>query len=121
VKDGDTCSAIAAEYGLTLKEIEDWNEGDTWGWYNCNKLLKDMYICVSDGKPPLPFPQQGAVCGPTKEGSKPPTGDQELKDVNPCPLNACCNVWGQCGISGQVGETSLLSPLFRLFQGQNDS
>jgi hypothetical protein len=39
-----------------------------------------------------------AVCGPTKPGTRPPTGNQKLADLNPCPLNACCDVWGQCGI-----------------------
>lgn len=101
VVDGDSCSAVAAQYGITIQEIEDWNKGDTWGWYGCGKLLKNTYICVSDGKPPMPYPQRGAVCGPTKEGTTAPTGNQQLKDLNPCPLNACCNVWGNCGISGQ--------------------
>lgn len=49
----------------------------------------------------MPYPILNAVCGPSKPGSKLPTGNQELKDLNPCPLNACCNVWGQCGISGE--------------------
>ncbi|KAL2256898.1 hypothetical protein VTK26DRAFT_958 [Humicola hyalothermophila] len=100
VQTGNTCASLAAEHGITVDDIEEFNKGDTWDWYDCDTLLKDVYICLSEGKPPLPYPQKRAVCGPTKEGSKPPTGDQELKDLNPCPLNACCNVWGQCGISG---------------------
>jgi hypothetical protein len=28
------------------------------------------------------------------------TGDiTNISDLNPCPLNACCNIWGQCGIT----------------------
>ncbi|PCD42738.1 hypothetical protein AU210_005263 [Fusarium oxysporum f. sp. radicis-cucumerinum] len=26
-----------------------------------------------------------------------PTGNKKLTDLNPCPLKACCNIWGQCG------------------------
>ncbi|KAH7211590.1 hypothetical protein DER44DRAFT_821519 [Fusarium oxysporum] len=26
-----------------------------------------------------------------------PTGNKKLADLNPCPLKACCNIWGQCG------------------------
>ncbi|KAK4186790.1 hypothetical protein QBC35DRAFT_464390 [Podospora australis] len=97
----DTCKTLAAYNRITVDDIEDWNkDAGTWGWYDCDKLLIDTYICLSAGKAPLPFPQKGAVCGPTKEDSKLPEGDKELKDLNPCPLNACCNVWGQCGISG---------------------
>lgn len=29
---------------------------------------------------------------------RPATGTA-LADVNPCPLNVCCNVWGQCGMT----------------------
>ncbi|KAK3360576.1 killer toxin alpha/beta [Lasiosphaeria hispida] len=100
VKSGDSCSALAAANGMSVSDIDKFNNGTTWGWYGCNKLLADMYICLSKGKPPMPFPIPNAVCGPTKPGSKAPTGKENLKDLNPCPLNACCNVWGQCGISG---------------------
>ncbi|KAK0724371.1 glycoside hydrolase superfamily, partial [Lasiosphaeris hirsuta] len=48
----------------------------------------------------MPFPIPNAVCGSTKPGSKAPAGKEAIKDLSPCPLNACCNVWGQCGISG---------------------
>lgn len=97
---GDSCSTIAASNGLTVDDIEGFNKGTTWGWYGCSRLLFDTYICLSDGRPPMPFPIPNAVCGPTKPGSSPPTGHHTLLEVSPCPLNACCNVWGQCGISG---------------------
>ncbi|KAK3358161.1 killer toxin alpha/beta [Lasiosphaeria hispida] len=96
----DDCSFLAASNGLTRKEIEEFNNGTTWGWYGCNRLLADSYICLSEGDPPMPFPIPDALCGPTKPGTSPPSEGQELKDLNPCPLNACCNVWGHCGISG---------------------
>lgn len=100
VKEGDICDNLARQYGVKVSDIEKWNKNGTWGWYGCNKLIKDSYICVSSGKPPMPAKQKGAVCGPTKENATGPDPGKELKDMYPCPLNACCNVWGQCGISG---------------------
>ncbi|KAI1771875.1 glycoside hydrolase superfamily [Hypoxylon cercidicola] len=49
----------------------------------------------------MPAPDKNAVCGPTKPGTKPPESgsDETFADLSPCPLNACCNIWGQCGIS----------------------
>ncbi|KAF9247439.1 hypothetical protein DTO013E5_4830 [Penicillium roqueforti] len=38
-----------------------------------------------------------AVCGPQKPSTKRPDDTTDLADLNTCPLNACCNVWGQCG------------------------
>lgn len=28
-------------------------------------------------------------------------GEESLANLNPCPLNACCDVWGQCGITSE--------------------
>ena len=56
-------------------------------------------MCLSTGKPPFPAPIANAVCGPQKPGSKPPTDGSNIADLNPCPLNACCNIWGQCGVT----------------------
>ncbi|KAL1614507.1 hypothetical protein SLS54_009680 [Diplodia seriata] len=47
----------------------------------------------------MPQAIDNAVCGPLKPGSQPPTDGQTLADLNPCPLNACCTTWGQCGIT----------------------
>ncbi|KAJ5159039.1 uncharacterized protein N7500_008690 [Penicillium coprophilum] len=80
---GDNCSKLAATYGLTEKKIDEFNNGTTW--------VKES--------PPMPAPIANALCGPTKPGSKKPTDDTELADLNPCPLNVCCNIWGQCGIN----------------------
>ncbi|KAH8899349.1 glycoside hydrolase [Thozetella sp. PMI_491] len=98
----ENCYTIGLAHGLNLTEIETFNNGTsgTWGWYGCNKLFPDTNICLSKGKPPMPFPMANAVCGPTMPDSAAPSNGQQLKDLNPCPLNACCNVWGQCGISG---------------------
>ncbi|KAF2437653.1 glycoside hydrolase family 18 protein [Karstenula rhodostoma CBS 690.94] len=55
-------------------------------------------ICLSAGDVPFPHPVEGALCGPTKPGTTFVPG-QVLESYNPCPLNACCNIWGQCGIT----------------------
>ena len=96
---GDTCAALAGSIGLTPQKIEQFNNGTTWGWNGCQILFPGVNICLSKGKPPMPAPVPNAVCGPTKPGTKPPTDDTALADLNPRPLNVCCNIWGQCGIT----------------------
>ncbi|KAL2132723.1 hypothetical protein VTI74DRAFT_3433 [Chaetomium olivicolor] len=98
VQTGDNCANLGAEYGLTIEEIEGFNK-NTWGWSGCKLLFAETIMCLSTGKPPFPTPIANAVCGPQKLGSKPPTDGSNIADLNPCPLNACCNIWGQCGIS----------------------
>lgn len=55
----------------------------------------DSIICLSSGNPPMPAPMANAVCGPQKPSTKRPDDTTDLADLNTCPLNACCNVWGQ--------------------------
>ncbi|KXX78980.1 Killer toxin subunits alpha/beta [Madurella mycetomatis] len=98
VKRGDNCASLAAEYSLTLEEIEDFNK-NSWGWGGCKLLFFDTVMCLSTGTPPFPAPISNAVCGPQKPGSRPPTDGSKIAELNPCPLNACCNIWGQCGIT----------------------
>ncbi|KAF5245052.1 hypothetical protein FANTH_7522 [Fusarium anthophilum] len=93
---GETCSSIAAFNGLKISDLDDFNK-KTWGWNGCKSLLLGQKICTSKGSPPLPAPVSNAQCGPMKPGTKMPTGDKKLADLNPCPLKACCNIWGQCG------------------------
>ncbi|KAI0419879.1 class V chitinase Chi100 [Xylaria grammica] len=96
VKKGDTCKYLAAAYDITEAEIEKWNT-NTWGWYGCGNLLAKYYICLSSGYPPMPSNIANAVCGPqVNDTAKVPPGTDFTK-LNPCPLNACCNIWGQCG------------------------
>lgn len=45
----------------------------------------------------MPAPVSNAECGPTVPGTEPPGENEELADLNPCPLNVCCNHWGHCG------------------------
>ncbi|KAI9162741.1 putative glycoside hydrolase family 18 protein [Paramyrothecium foliicola] len=99
----DSCSKIATRNGLTQKELESFNDKTTWGWSGCDPktFYAGMNICLSKGSPPMPAPVPNAVCGPLKPGSSQPTDGTKIEDMNPCPLNACCNIWGQCGISGE--------------------
>ncbi|KAI3208928.1 CAZyme family GH18 [Penicillium roqueforti] len=39
--------------------------------------------------------------GPQVPGTVPPTNGTKLAELNPCPLNSCCDVWGQCGITSE--------------------
>ncbi|KAI8943235.1 hypothetical protein NX059_001257 [Plenodomus lindquistii] len=94
----DNCDNLAAEYSLTKQDIEDFNK-NTWGWNGCKLLFVGTNMCLSKGTPPLPASVSNAVCGPLKPGSKPPPSGSDIADLNPCPLNACCNIWGQCGIT----------------------
>lgn len=98
VQDDDNCDNLAAEYGLTRKELEDFNQ-KPWGFSGCEPLFSKAIICLSEGTPPFPAPIENANCGPQKPGSKPPTDGSNIADLNPCPLNACCNIWGQCGVN----------------------
>ncbi|KAM0331444.1 hypothetical protein ACHAQA_003120 [Verticillium albo-atrum] len=98
VEDDDNCANLGAEYGLTNEEIESFNK-NTWGWSGCKLLFSKTVMCLSKGDPPFPAPIANAMCGPQKPGSKPPTDGSKIADMNPCLLNACCNIWGQCGIT----------------------
>lgn len=95
----DNCDNLAAEYSLTREDLEEFNK-NTWGWSGCEPLYKDSIICLSKGTPPFPDPIANAICGPQKPGTEAPTDSEtDIADLNPCPLNACCNIWGQCGIT----------------------
>ncbi|PTB66103.1 glycoside hydrolase family 18 protein [Trichoderma citrinoviride] len=101
IKAGDDCSAIGMPWNLTPKDIEAFNQKITWGWRGCPNLTVGLKICLSKGSPPMPAPVSNAVCGPQKPGTVKPGQVKdafELAKLNPCPLNSCCNVWGQCGI-----------------------
>jgi len=100
---GNTCASLAATWGLTVDDIEDFNKGanGTWGWNGCKNLMAGMNMCLSTGKPPMPAPVWNAICGPTvpRNDSDPIPDGVNLADLNPCPLNVCCNIWGQCGMT----------------------
>ncbi|KXX75401.1 Killer toxin subunits alpha/beta [Madurella mycetomatis] len=100
VQSGDWCAKIAAGNAISISDLEDWNE-DTWGWLTCNNLQVGTNICISTGTPPMPAPVANAECGPTVPGTTMPGSGVSLADLNPCPLNSCCNFWGHCGTTAE--------------------
>ena len=98
IQNGDSCDALAKQYGVTISNLETWNKGKTWAWTECKDMLLGYNMCVSDGYAPLPPPQNGAACGPLVPGTVLPSDRTvSLADLNPCPLKACCSNWGFCG------------------------
>ncbi|KAH8703812.1 hypothetical protein BGW36DRAFT_288853 [Talaromyces proteolyticus] len=96
VKSDDYCSAIAAANSITVDELTNYN-ADTWSWNGCDDLFVGIIICLSTGTPPMPAAVTNALCGPTVPGTPTPPGGTNISMLNPCLLNACCDVWGQCG------------------------
>lgn len=94
VKTDDSCAAIAAVHSLTVNQLISFNS-QTWGWNGCTNLWVGVRICLSSGTPPMPAPATGVVCGPQVPGTPVPPAGTNLSTLNPCPLNACCDVWGQ--------------------------
>jgi chitinase len=100
VQTGDSCSVLAATYTITVDDIETWNN-ETWGWMGCDDLLANENICLSSGYPPMPAVIANAVCGPQVNGTITAPYGTNLSTLNECPLNACCDIWGQCGITAE--------------------
>ncbi|CAG8961706.1 hypothetical protein HYFRA_00006246 [Hymenoscyphus fraxineus] len=98
IQNGDSCDALAKQYGVTVAELEKWNKGKTWAWTECKNMLLGYNMCLSDGRAPLPPPQAGAECGPIVPGTLQPDSTTSIADLNPCPLKACCSNWGFCGV-----------------------
>lgn len=97
VQSGDYCTELAATYyPLTVEEIDSYNN-NTWGWLGCTDLQAGQNICLSTGTPPFPAPVANAVCGPQVPSTTEPANATNWALLNPCPLNACCDIWGQCG------------------------
>ncbi|KAJ5751129.1 class v protein [Penicillium manginii] len=93
---GDVCSVLAAQYGVTVEDIENWNN-NTWAWNGCGNMQPDNWMCLSSGWPPMPTNVKNAVCGPQMNDTATAPHGTDLNKLNPCPLNACCDIWGQCG------------------------
>ncbi|KAL3475669.1 glycoside hydrolase superfamily [Aspergillus californicus] len=98
-KANETCASIAAAFSLEDSDISSFNDEKTWGWSGCDLIQPGLRICLSEGKPPLPAPVTGAVCGPIVPGTEAPPDGVHLAELNPCPLHACCNTLGICGVS----------------------
>lgn len=94
----DTCSGIAAAHSIKVTDLEDFNK-NTWAWNGCSLLYVGNIICISSGTSPMPAILANAVCGPQKPGTKPTS--LGISSLNPCQLNACCDVWGQCGVTAE--------------------
>ncbi|KAL7946058.1 glycoside hydrolase family 18 protein [Trichoderma barbatum] len=101
----DTCADIAASYGLKVTDLDGFNK-KTWGWNGCKTILVGQLICLSNGNPPVPAPVSNAVCEPTKPGTKSPPAGIDFVTPNPCPLKACCNIWGSCGTTKEFCTVS---------------
>ncbi|KAH8695443.1 hypothetical protein BGW36DRAFT_299192 [Talaromyces proteolyticus] len=99
VQPGDNCDAIKANYGWQTTDLNSFNNGTTWGWTGCDPLQAGLAMCVSKGTPPLPASVSNAICGPIVPGTTQPDNGTAIADLNPCPLNSCCDIWGQCGIT----------------------
>lgn len=95
IKANDVCKTIAASYDITVTQLEKYNTR-TWAWPGCSRpLWVGTIICLTSGTPPMPAPVANAVCGPQKPGTSVPSSGTDIATLNPCPLNACCDVWGQ--------------------------
>ncbi|KAF6803218.1 glycoside hydrolase family 18 protein [Colletotrichum sojae] len=99
-KQDDYCARIAANFMLTVNDLMEFNK-NTWGWKGCgpNQLQPLFNMCVSKGAAPMPATVANAMCGPTMNDTIRPPAGTNISELNPCPLNVCCNVWGQCGMT----------------------
>lgn len=101
VESGDSCSDLASEYSLTTAKINTYNNA-TWGWFGCDNLQAGQSMCLSTGNPPYPLAVANAECGPQMPNTTFTSDDSDTwADLNPCPLNACCDSYGQCGTTPQ--------------------
>jgi chitinase len=97
VQKDDNCSQLSGLYSLSVALLESFN-AKTWGWMGCADLQAGGNICLSTGSPPMPAPLVNAVCGPQVPGTPTPPAGTDLSTLNECALNACCDIWGQCGM-----------------------
>ncbi|KAK2063170.1 hypothetical protein LY76DRAFT_642709 [Colletotrichum caudatum] len=97
-KNDDYCGKIAASFMLTEEELESFNK-NTWGWSECKPLYPEFDMCVSKGAAPMPAIVTNAVCRPTMNGTIRPPAGTNISELDPCHLNVCCNIWGQCGMT----------------------
>lgn len=97
IAQGDTCSSIAAKYGVSVNEIILWNNFRVWGWTTCEGIQIGYSLCVSNGEAPLPPPQAGTQCGPTK-----PVSDVSADNSVTEPHTDLSHVPGHYATSRQV-------------------
>ncbi len=98
VKANDGCKSIADAHQIKDYTLLDQYNKNTWGWAGCSGGLQlKQVICLSKGNPNMPAQFDTIVCGPQVPGTQKPTNGTDWALLNPCPLNACCDTWGQCG------------------------
>ncbi|KAL6228926.1 hypothetical protein BDW75DRAFT_225984 [Aspergillus navahoensis] len=74
VQNGDTCAAIAAEFGLTLAEFHEMNQGIN---ANCGNLRASFAVCVrmwveeQEPEPTTTTTTTAGPPGPTATGTSP--------------------------------------------------
>jgi hypothetical protein len=59
IADGDNCGSLAKQFGLTVNDLEKFNQNKTWLWSECKAMQKGYNMCLSEGTSPLPPPQAG--------------------------------------------------------------
>ncbi|KAF2150413.1 glycoside hydrolase family 18 protein, partial [Myriangium duriaei CBS 260.36] len=105
VQSGDTCYSIAQAHQMQTSGIET-NNAQTWGWMGCSSLWVGMKICLSSGNPPFPANVPNALCGPQINNTATPSDPTTWSSLNECPLNACCDMWGQCGTTSEFCDAT---------------
>jgi chitinase len=108
----DTCKVIAAKFSIKdYHKLDDYNK-NTWGWQGCAiGPGLNMVMCVSSGSPNMPSQSSDYICGPQVPGTKKPTNNTDWALLNQCPLNSCCDIWGQCGEFSWVTSSFPVSSL----------
>lgn len=54
----------------------------------------------------MPAVISNAVCGPQVNGTATAPHGADLSTLNECPLNASCDIWGQCGVTSEFCTVS---------------
>ncbi|KAJ5767043.1 uncharacterized protein N7511_004659 [Penicillium nucicola] len=108
VQAGDSCAALATQYGISRANIETWNIG-VWGWTGCSGLKQGVFMCLGSGKLPMPVALPHATCGPQVPGTMRPLGMSDLGSLNPCHSGACCSKLGTCGTTADFCGTGCVS------------
>ncbi len=84
-------------FGLTVDQLESFNEKKTWGWTEMRHHDGGLQHVSQQGEPATSPPQQGTQCGPMVPGNE---ADQQVDrhdGSEPVSLKACCSNWGYCG------------------------